>query len=234
MVAGLRGWQWLVSCLPLAIMGCRSVRHIPLCAIWAAPVLALLAQAASTVQGLGLLWRRLGMLAAGLAMVPALLTLVFLLRRPAPAVFTSGPVLGARSPYGVVAFLRTNGLSGRIYNPLWWGSYLTWELYPQVLVSMDGRNVTLFSRDAVAENLTFYLSADADPATPLRYAPDFLLLPADAPVLPRVRADTRWAVLYDDGDAVLLARAAGHAELVHRRDEGLLVRPSVTMPDVFR
>jgi hypothetical protein len=45
-VAGLRPWQWLLSCLPLTVMACRSVRHVPVCTIWVAPVLALLAQAA--------------------------------------------------------------------------------------------------------------------------------------------------------------------------------------------
>jgi hypothetical protein len=106
-----------------------------------------------------------------------------------------------------VAFLRGAGAGGRVYNPLWWGSYLTWELYPEVRVSMDGRNVTLFSGEMVGENLTFYLAEEADPGTPLAHGPDFLLVPADAPVLPRLRGDARWHAVFEDGDAVIFVPA---------------------------
>jgi hypothetical protein len=233
LVGGLRCWQWLVSCVPLAFLACRSVRHVPVCATWAAPVLALLAQRAydawCTGTG-GLTPRRspwLWAAASGLAAVPAVMTLLAVLARPAPVVSTAGPVFGAHAPYGAAAFLRANGLAGRVYNPLWWGSYLTWELYPDVLVAMDGRNVTLFPAGDVDENLTFFLTAQADLEAPWRHASDFLLVPADAPVLPRLRADGRWAVLYDDGDAVLFAPAAA----VPAR---ALVRPVIQPPEVFR
>jgi hypothetical protein len=139
--------------------------------------------------------------------VPALLTFRFIAADPAPAVSTAGPVLGKHAPYGAVAFLREGGRGGRVYNPLWWGSYLTWELYPDVHVSMDGRHVTLFSREAVGENLSFFLSEEADPGTPLAGWPDFLLVPADAPVLPRLRTDARWAAVFDDCDAVVFVPA---------------------------
>jgi hypothetical protein len=206
-VAGLRPWQWLLSCLPLTVMACRSVRHIPICTLWVAPVLALLAGAAHTAWAGRRWWQWGGLAVTGLATVPALLTFRFIAADPAPSVSTAGPVLGAHAPYGAVAFLRDHGLGGRVYNPLWWGSYLTWELYPGVLVSADGRNVTLFSRDLVAENLIFYLSEDAYPETPLRRQPDFLLVPADAPVLGRLRGDARWALVFDDGDAAIFVPA---------------------------
>jgi hypothetical protein len=225
-VAGLRPWQWVLSCLPLTVMACRSVRHIPIGTIWLAPVLALLAQAAWEARGGRPLWRRVWLAATALAVVPALLTFRLIAAEPAPAVFTGGPELGTHGPRGAVAFLRANGLSGRVFNPLWWGSYLTWELYPDVRVSMDGRNVTLFPADLVGENLAFYLEDGADPEVPLRHAPEFLLVPADAPVLPRLRGDARWAALFDDGDAVLFVRAdAAHAEVLRRHRAGELVTP---------
>jgi hypothetical protein len=212
-IAGLRSWQWLLGCVPLAVMACRSVRHVPLCTLWVAPVLALLAGAAHEARAGRRWWQWAGMTVTALAAVPALLTFRFIAADPAPAVSTAGPVLGAHAPYGAAEFLREHGPAGRVYNPLWWGSYLTWELYPDVLVSADGRNVTLFSTDQVAENLTFYLSEDADPGTPLRGRPDFLLVPADAPVLPRLRGDARWVLVFDDGDAAIFvpARDAGPA-----------------------
>jgi hypothetical protein len=205
-VAGLRPWQWLLSCLPLSVMAFRSVRHVPICTLWAAPVLALLAQAACERWAERGWWQRGWLLVTAAAAVPAVLTFRFIAADPAPVVSTAGPVLGSHAPYGAVAFLR--GIAGgRVYNPLWWGSYLTWELYPAVRVSMDGRNVTLFSREMVGENLTFYLAEDADPGTPLASRPDFLLVPADAPVLPRLRDDSRWRAVFEDHDAVVFVPA---------------------------
>jgi hypothetical protein len=208
-LAGLRPWQWLLSCLPLTVMACRSVRHVPVCTLWVAPLLALLAGAAHEAWAGRRWWRWAGLAVTGLAAVPALLTFRFIAADPAPAVSTAGPVLGAHAPYGAAAFLRDRGPGGRVYNPLWWGSYLTWELYPDVLVSADGRNVTLFSRELVAENLIFFLSDDADPGTPLRHRPDVLLVPADAPVLGRLRGDARWTLVFDDGDAAVFVPTSG-------------------------
>jgi hypothetical protein len=224
-VSGLPGWIWLASCLPLVVLASRSIRHIPICALWAGPVLALLTGSAFAVRRSSL-WRGVWMGVAVLAAIPAVLTIRFVLADPAPAVNLGGPVLGACSPRGAVAFLHANRLAGRVYNPLWWGSYLTWELHPDILVSMDGRNVTLFPAALVAENLGFYLDAAADPATPLASEPDFLLVPADTPVLLQLRQDGRWVLLFDDGEALLFVRAdAAHAPILRLRDAGELQVP---------
>src|SRR5262249_41082178 len=47
----LRPWHWLLSCAPLALLAARSERHLPVLVIWAAPVLALLTQAAQDAWG---------------------------------------------------------------------------------------------------------------------------------------------------------------------------------------
>jgi hypothetical protein len=229
--AGLAPWQWTVSCLPLAMLACRSVRHVPVFAAWSGPVAALLAQAAWVSAAAPGPWRRLWPVAATLAVLPNLMAIRFVAADPAPAVWTRGPVLGACSPGGAVAFLRANGLRGRIYNPLWWGSYLTWELYPDVHVSMDGRNVTLFPPALVAENLAFYLAEDAPAAAPLDRGAELLLVPTDAPVLAQLRRDDRWALLADDGQAAVFVRAdAAHSDVIRRRNAGLLTRPPPLAP----
>jgi hypothetical protein len=234
-IAGLRPWQWALSCLPLALLACRSIRHVPVFAVWAAPVLALLAQSAFEACRDSAARRRLWVLAGAALALPGLMTIQFVLARPAFAIATDGPVLGVRQPYGAAAFLRANGVSGRVWCPLWWGSYLTWELYPAALVSMDGRNVTLFSGEQVAANLSFYIDEQPDLDAPLRGGADFLLVPTDTPALPRLRDDSRWAVQYEDGDAVLLVRAdEAHADWPRRRRAGELVVPAVSAPASFR
>jgi hypothetical protein len=231
-IAGLPPWAWLLSCLPLAVMACRSVRHLPVLTIWAAPVLALLAQSAYE----GMRRRRTGWLAlTGLVALPALMPVALVLSNPEPAIQVGAWTLGSRHPCGAVAFLRANDLRGRVYNPLWWGSYLTWELHPGVLVGMDGRNVTLFSPEQVEANLSFYLGEEADLETPWRTRADFPLVPTDAAVLARLREDRRWAALLEDGQCVLFVRAdEAHGEVLRRHRAGELVRPEGELPGRLR
>jgi hypothetical protein len=220
-VAGLPAWVWVLSCLPLAWMSFGSVRHVPLLVLWAAPVLALLAGAAAERWGEARPWRTGWLAVTGLIGVPTLLALLYSLADLRPHI-TTGPV-----PTGAAAFLRDNGLRGNVYAPLEWGSYLTWELYPDAKVAMDGRNVTLFPSARVRENLAYYLREDADPAVPLRWPTDYLLVPPSAAVLQSVRGDRRWQELYADGDAFLFVRAdARHADVLRRHRAGGLGRPA--------
>lgn len=207
-VSGLYPTEWLLSCVPLAVMATRSVRHVPICALWVGPVLALLAQASWQRRESRKAWKWAWGGAGALTVVPAFLTLRLVLAAPHPTVFVGEGSLGSRSPAGAVAFLRDQGLAGRVYNPLWWGSYLTWELFPAIRVSMDGRNVTLFSPALVAENLAFFLGEDPPTGAPDASGADYLLVPTDTPVLPRLRTNARWQLLFDDGQAVLFVRAS--------------------------
>jgi hypothetical protein len=42
-------------------------------------------------------------------------------------------------PRAAVAWLRESGFAGRIFQPMEWGSYLSWHLYPQATIFADGR-----------------------------------------------------------------------------------------------
>jgi hypothetical protein len=212
-ILGLPAWVWLLSCLPLTWMAFNSVRHVPLLVLWAGPVLALLAQSAAEGWQEARVWQRGWLAATALIGLPTLLALYFSLADLRPRIH-SGPM-----PSGAVAFLRDHHLQGNVYAPLEWGSYLTWELYPEVRVAMDGRNVTLFPSAQVRESLLYYLKG-TDPETPLRYDTDYLLVPAGAPVLGALAGDHRWATLYADDKAVLFLRA----------DNGRKVRPTEPNP----
>jgi hypothetical protein len=224
-IHGVPAWAWLLSCVPLTFLATRSIRHVPICVLWTAPVLALLAEASLAWRPRGV-WRGLWLGVSGLTAMVAIMMVRCVLADPAPAINLNGPVLGTCSPRGAVAFLSANHLRGRIYNPLWWGSYLTWELHPDILVSMDGRNVTMFPAPMVAENLEFFLTDDAAIDAPLQQGADFLLVPTDAPVLRRARHDDRWAVLFEDSESTLFVRAdEAHAALLHQRDAAQLTVP---------
>lgn len=208
-VAGLAPWLWALSAAPLVVMSYASVRHVPLAAIWIAPVIALLAGALSRTRAsvFAPAWIVVGVC----AVVPVLLTVQYVVQHPRPAIASGGRLLGQTNPCRVTRFLTTNGIEGNVYNPLWWGSYLTWHTYPSMRVAMDGRNISAFPREAVESNLRFYSSGvtAGDIDVPLREATDLLLVPADAKVLAAVRNDARWTRIYTDSDADLFARSGG-------------------------
>jgi len=219
-IADLPAWVWLLSCVPLTVMAFQSNRHIPVQLIWAAPVAGLLAGAVRGNDRGNTAW--LGV--TGLAGVVAVLAAMPVVLDPRPRIAVGPSAFGATRPDRAVAFMKVNGLKGHVYTPLWWGSYLTWELYPDVLVSIDGRNVTLFARDQVTANFRFYSEERPDLETPWADATDYLLVPSDTPGLALVRADRRWAVLYEDDGAVLFVRADDR-ELISRRERGELRAP---------
>ena len=204
---------WIASCVPLIAMSYLSVRHVPLAAIWTGPVITLLASHVQEQLPQLAAFRRSWFLLRGVGMLPVCLIFAVVYADPRPNIRIDGAVLGPTRPCGAVAFLRDQGARGNLYNPLWWGAYITWELYPSVRVSMDGRNVSLFSDEMVLENMKFYTDDvhQADIEVPLRYATDFLVVPTDAPVLSRLLADSRWRRLYADSGSVLFEHADGGA-----------------------
>jgi hypothetical protein len=218
---------WLLTCLPLLAMSCLSVRHVPIATIWTVPVVAVLATAAH--PGVSRLWRGLWTTFAVAAFATVYLAMVVIWTRPAPTIAEDGHVLGSTHPCRAVAFMRANGLRGNVYNPLWWGSYITWGLYPNVLVAMDGRNISLFPDSMVTENMRFYTDSaeGVDLETPLRYPTQYLLAPADMPALQRLLDDARWVVIYNDADAVLFVQATSANELlVSRVRNGEMTAPA--------
>ena len=206
--AGIRAWQWVLSCVPLVGMAYLSVRHIPIAALWIAPVATLLTFGAMREQDDRSWIRRAWSVVASLATIPAILTVVAVSVDPRPRIFIAGDTLGSKHPCQAVAFMREHNVAGNVYAPLWWGSYVTWHLFPSVRVSMDGRNITFFPDRMVVENLRFY-SASAtrdDEDAPLRYETDYLLVPSDRSILGRIQADRRWQQIFTDSDAFLFVR----------------------------
>jgi hypothetical protein len=206
-VAGLPPWLWVSSCLPAIVLACISVRHVPLAALWTAPVITLLAsevwQTARPTM-FNVAWTLIG----GCSLVPLLLTFNYIVHNPRPAIVTDGTSLGDVHPCTAVSFMRESGLGGNLYLPLWWGSYLTWEMYPEVRVSMDGRNISLFPGEMVEDNLRFYSNEATarDLDAPFRYATDLLLVPAGRAVLVMARADQRWREIFSDAQSSLFVR----------------------------
>jgi hypothetical protein len=235
-VAGPQPVFWVLSAVPLISMSYLSARHVPLAAIWTAPVIAILGSGLSARPQTQVAFRRIWFVLNIVGLVAFAATSAVVYMRPLPVIQASGTVLGPKHPCRAVAFLRENQLTGNLYNPLEWGSYITWELYPAVRVSMDGRNISLFSDEQVLENINFYLAdREGDLDAPFRYPSDFLLVPSDMPALRWILEDQRWRKAFSDHDAMLFVRAdAAHRSLLESIDNGSLRLPSQACPTVLR
>ena len=118
------------SCLPLIAMSYLSVRHVPLAAIWTAPVITWLASHLPVRQPHAVAFRRTWFVLRAAAVLQVGLIIAIVYGEPRPNIHVDGTTLGPTHPCGAVSFLRSNGVRGNLYNPLWWGAYTTWKLYP--------------------------------------------------------------------------------------------------------
>ena len=217
---------WVLSVVPLAVLAIRSHRHVPLLVLWTIPVLVVLASATNRRAHISSVRPTVVLVATFVVGTAASLQVIAVVHDPAPIIRIDTQGRGA-PPSGAVSFLEQNHLAGRLFTPLWWGSFVSWKLYPAVLVSCDGRNDTLYAVEQVGENLRFYATADADVDAPIRSGAEMLLVPAWSPVLTRLREDERWRLLYDDDEAALFVRSdERHADVIDRaRTNGLSMPP---------
>ena len=188
----------------------RSVRHIPIFSLFAAPVLAKHLWAIARERG----WDKLLSGAEARPSPIKLLINVFLLIAPL--------VLGVsriwhfathqrnyetlRSPVAAVEFLKSQHLSGPIYNRYGWGGYLIYQLYPEYRVYIDGR-ADVYGDQFFAEAMRTY-DGTGDWTIPFdRYDIKTVLISPDAPLASLLRNDRgKWKVVYEDNDAIIFSR----------------------------
>jgi hypothetical protein len=107
-------------------------------------------------------------------------------------------------PVNAVNFLRSNPVRGPLYNNLTWGGFLIWYM-PTYPVAVDGRN------DLYGDTLDklFY---ETESGTPSYTANAYLnesgvvLLDRTVPLADRLRSDTRFKLIFEDGMAVVYER----------------------------
>ena len=82
-MAGLAPWLWIISCAPAIALASLSVRHVPLAALWMAPVITLLASSVWKTQGTAIFnisWVAIG----GCSLIPLVVTLNYVAADPGP------------------------------------------------------------------------------------------------------------------------------------------------------
>jgi hypothetical protein len=131
-------------------------------------------------------------------------------------------------PVGAISFMRQHNLHGNILNDFGWGQYLIWKSEPESKVFIDGRYDTIYPAKVINEYLDF-ISAKTGVLKILgEYPHDLVLIPLKAPAVKIMNATPGWKLIYQDGNALLFARAdSAAARLPGAPIEGTLPSASV-------
>jgi hypothetical protein len=187
----------------------RSVRHIPLYVLVAAPVLcatteALLAKKRRIVKGKEppILGR------AKVAFNATLLAffVIFVVARLDYVIGNQSRVEGKEFPAAAAGFIRSHALPGPMLNHYNWGGYFIWKLYPEYRVFIDGR-ADLYGDNFIDEYAAAYAAKGENWREPLgQWGIRTIVLPPESPLLAGVRALPAWKQVYSDAQATILSR----------------------------
>ena len=108
-------------------------------------------------------------------------------------------------PERAVAYMKTNGIQGRLFHDWAWGGYLIWHT-PEVKVFIDGRGEP-YGPTGVFKDYWSAISIQ-NPQTVLdKYKVDYVLMPPDSSLSSFLKFSPAWSVLYSDETSVLFHRS---------------------------
>ncbi|MCA9132003.1 MAG: hypothetical protein KDA45_02565 [Planctomycetales bacterium] len=149
---------------------------------------------------------------------------------PAQRVYSTGCY-----PTAAVDYLQHNHFAGKLLTPFHCGSFVSWEMYPAVKVSLDGRYEVAYQESVLPEHNHFFRGEGRWWTLLDRYAPDAALVHRQAAVcellLTVLGQDSSakskpsklagWRVVYEDDSYVLIAPQNSHLPYVDRRGQAL-------------
>lgn len=118
---------------------------------------------------------------------------------------TSGFRNPVKYPEGAVAYMKTNGIHGRVFHEWVWGGYLIWHT-PELKVFIDGRGDP-YGPTGVFKDYLSAVSNENPQAVLNKYQVEYVLMPADSPLAKSLENSSIWAVQYSDETSVLFHRS---------------------------
>lgn len=109
-------------------------------------------------------------------------------------------------PVRAVTFLNEQGLMGaskRLLVPFNWGSYASWELYPDYLVSLDGRYELVYSQTTYRAVTDFFFNGPQPDRILSSHPPDAILLPRNGELEKRLLEKWNFIPVYTDETAMI-------------------------------
>jgi hypothetical protein len=180
------------------LVGLTAVRMLGMFALGAAPVWAPFAARALQRAARAL---RLEARATAVAMLGFAVFGTCAFGLETPFRFGAG-LMDERVPSRALAHMRTRGRPTRLYNAYNFGGYLLWERFPDAGVFVDGRAITLYPPNFLAEFERAYAEPRTFEALAARYAIDGVLLPSASAksrkLLAYLRANPHYELTYAD------------------------------------
>jgi hypothetical protein len=190
----------------------RSVRHIPIYALVAIPIMCAMVQACLQEREVTKWFesKQLPMTPAKTLINAVLLAsfLAFVVARVRYVSRQQADMEAKELPAAAASFIATQHPPAPMLNHYNWGGYFIWRLHPEYRVYIDGR-ADLYG-DAFMDDLAtiYYLRGDSW-RTPLdRWGIRTVVLPPDAPLTTALEALPDWKTIYADKQAVVLTRKA--------------------------
>jgi len=221
---GLRRATGMLFVFAAAYAAARHQRHLSLYAVaWASTVPSLLqGTPLAAILGRALAPTRRGV-AIGAVAAAVLAGGAFLQHRPWAPAMPANP--GDHSmllyPVGAVDYLRDQGFRGNLLTPFEAGAFVSWRLYPDVLVSLDGRYEVAYAPELLDRHLAFYRAAEGWQGLLEDTPTDAVLVRADAAVAEALPRLAGWRVVYRDDAYEVFTREAA-LPYVDRRGELLV------------
>jgi hypothetical protein len=188
----------------------RSVRHIPIYALVAIPILSTMTLDWLKEHGLTKQFEgKQTPMNSVKVFVNALLLagfLVFLCARVRYVTRRQPQTEAKELPAAAVSFLAAQRPPAPLLNHYNWGGYFIWKLYPEYRVFIDGR-ADLYG-DAFMNDLAtiYYLRGDSWRSPFEKWGIRTVVLPPDAPLVTALRTLPDWETIYADNQAVVLTR----------------------------
>ncbi|MCX7609248.1 MAG: hypothetical protein N2049_08545, partial [Anaerolineales bacterium] len=180
----------------------RSMRHVPLFALTAVPLLAAqlaaLTEGRNEVSGPPRFARWLNPFLLGLALLAVGLRFVFVLQEQ--------PLTESKTyPQGAVAWISENRPKGQLYNTYGWGGYLIWKLYPDYPVYIDGR-ADVYGDEFIYEYLRLYAALPGWETKLEKANVHLALIEPESGLAYAMRQSDAWQLVYEDSLSVLFVR----------------------------
>lgn len=196
--------------LPFGYASLRSVRHVPLFAVVAAPIigkhlvpiwegsrvqkrLSLKGQAGPNLRLCALNWFLLLLILCAGSFKAAL------------SLKENESLQRQTFPVTAVDYLEEAGLQGNIYNQYRWGGYLIWRLYPEEQVFIDGR-ADVYGDAFVEEYLEVYQVRQGWRDILEKYEVELVLIDRGSALATLLDEGRDWQEAYEDELAVLYIR----------------------------
>ncbi len=142
----------------------------------------------------------------------------------------------ASFPTGAVEYLKQNRFRGDLLTPFAQGAYISWTLYPDVRVSLDGRYEVAYEEQVMLDHDALYSGSSEWPQLLEKYDSDMVLVDQNSalrPLLEVFRSEQstgsqalptqhRWRFAYQDDAFAILVKEGSTLVSIDRRGEPLV------------